>query len=327
VADGRLFPQLAGAETPMPNLFFSAAFQAAEYNDRILERIDYRLLSLHGSYAASGRKAIDVMLKKRDPSEIELMFDSGAFTAWSKNEPDIDVKDLLAEYKRFVGYCGGKFKALWFINLDKIPGAPGRTPDLDEIADAVRISDENYKVLHGELGNAVLPVYHQGEDEERLLAVAELNPEYICVSPRNDLMEPQRRVWAQRAHRLIPGIRTHGLAATGGEMMQQVPWFSVDSARWVHAAAYGTILVDFPEGMRIVATSEHSLDRKQFGKHVDTSEPARRRILKVCEELDITLDELREKMGARALFNVHVMAQVSKRDHTPVPVQSTLLEL
>jgi hypothetical protein len=317
----------------MPNLYFSAAFDGGEdYGDRILARIDYRLLSLHGSYAASGKKMIDVMRDKRNPKEISLLFDSGAFTAWSKKEPDIDVRHLLKTYKEFVAHCRGDFKHLYFINLDKIPGAPGRTPDLDEIKDAIRISDENFRVLHSELGNDVLPVFHQGEEFERLREVAELNPVYICVSPRNDLMEPDRRAWSQRAHHFIANklptkVKTHGLAATGGEMLSNVEWYSVDSARWIHAAAYGTILVDFDGKMRIVAVSEHSTELKKSGNHADhvAAAPARKRIDKVCDEIGVTYEELREKMGARALFNVTVMSEVSKRPFVPVPVQSTLL--
>ena len=314
----------------MPNLYFSAAFDGGdEYGDRIIERIDYRLFSLHGAYAAQGYKMADVMREKRDPSQVSLLLDSGAFTSWSKNEPDIDVHHLLAEYKRFIRHCNGEFKDLFFINLDKIPGAPGRTPSADEVADAIRISDENFKILHAELGNAVLPVYHQGESEDRLREVVTLNPEYICVSPRNDLLEPARRAWSQRAHQLIPGVKTHGLAATGGDMMRSVPWFSVDSARWIHAAAYGTVLVDFPEGMRIVAVSEHSTEKKKFGNHGDhvSAKKARKIIDTVCEEIGVTYETLREKMGARALFNVHVMSEVSKRPSIQTPVQSTLLAM
>jgi hypothetical protein len=147
-------------------------------------------------------------------------------------------------------------------------------------------------------------------------------------------MEPDRRAWSQRAHHFIANklpmkVKTHGLAATGGEMLSNVEWYSVDSARWIHAAAYGTILVDFDGKMRIVAVSEHSTELKKSGNHGDHTAVinvgARKRIDKVCDEIGVTYDELREKMGARALFNVTVMSEVSKRPYVPVPVQSTLL--
>ena len=312
----------------MPKLFLSGSLGSSSHRSRIYDLTTCRLLSLHASYLNVARQWFTEFAQKRDCSSIEIMFDSGAFSAWSKGEPDIDVKKLLSTYKQALRSCQPLFKDVWFISLDKIPGAPGRTANSEEIAEAIRISDVNHHILAEELGNLVLPVWHQSESLDRLAEVKELNKEYICVSPRNDLREVQRREWSQRAHLHTRGVRTHGLAATGGEMLLNVPWTSTDSASWVQIAAYGMVLV--PEGgsIRTIAVSEHNGERRSWGRHGDTAgEEARFLLDRTAGEVGVSREELRTKSGARELFNVYVMSQLASQGFRPVPVQTTLLEL
>jgi hypothetical protein len=128
---------------------------------------------------------------------------------------------------------------------DVIPGAPGRAPTHDEIVDAVARSDLNHAVLKDELGDRVIPVFHQFESAERLEEVQTINPSYICVSPQNGIPETLRCRWARDVHaRLKTDMWTHGLATTGSTMMDSVAWRSVDSTTWVIHAKNGKVMIE-----------------------------------------------------------------------------------
>ena len=312
----------------MPKLFLSGFLDPKAYRQKIYNLTTCRLLTMHPSFHNQAQQWFRTFTTSRDCRTVELMLDSGAFSSWSRGEPDIQVSVLLDKYKRALRVCSPIFKAVWFISLDKIPGAPGRTATPDEIRDAVKISDANHHVLASELGNLVLPVFHQSEDLARLDEVCALNSEYICVSPRNDLHEAARRTWSQRVHARLHGVKTHGLAATGGEMMLNVPWTSVDSASWVQIAGFGNVLLPDGQSIKNIAVSEQNSDRRRWGKHGDTAgEEASAELNRICDIIELTREELRTAPGARAVFNIYVMNELAVQPFRPVPVQTTLLEL
>jgi hypothetical protein len=220
-----------------------------------------------------------------------------------------------------------------YINLDKIPGKKGFAPTYDEIVDALRVSDENYKILSAELGDTVLPVFHMTEPRERLTEVAEMNPRYVCLSPRQGIANKERTGWVQRVHqelartgRLVP---THGLATTGKDIMMTVPWRSVDSSSWIQMAAFGCVTINLRGKLATgLPISEDSPTRREWFKHHNTMESeCHAEIALVADYLGLTVDELRTHYGARMLFNCHVMESYSRESWRPVPVQQTLLEL
>ncbi len=235
------------------------------------------------------------------------MLDSGAFTAWSKGE-EVVLPELIEVYSRLIDVIGD-IEKVWLINLDKIPGSPGVTASPSEIEDAIRISDDNYRVLEERFGNRIVPVFHQNEDEERLAEVCRMGA-YICVSPRNDLGERHRRTWAKEVHGKIPkGVRTHGLATTGYPMMTTVPWHSVDSATWIMIAAYGHIYAT-PE-LYIVSISDDSPNRHLAGKHyINLTEPEREAVDRRMKEWGFTWDGLRADFVERATWNRLMMSEL-----------------
>jgi hypothetical protein len=173
-----------------------------------------------------------------------------------------------------------------------------------------------------------LPVYHQGEPESRLYEVLALNPEYICVSPRNDVHEKARREWSQRVHQLIPQVNTHGLATTGGEMMLEVPWFSIDSAAIIQAAAFGKIFIPNKNSLLLISVSRQSPNRRFYGKHLDTmGTKIMEQVKGLMDRVGVTLDEIRTEGGARELINALVLTEAARRPHKPTPVQQTLFAL
>jgi hypothetical protein len=277
-----------------------------------------RLLSLHPTALKGSARWLDLS-NEFDTSKTELMLDSGAFSAWTKGQGAIDVHWLLDQYREFDRKCAKRFKAVHFISLDIIPGSPGERPTHDEIADAVRRSDDNHKVLQDAFGDRVIPVYHQEESSDRLAELQEINPSYVCISPQNGIIEEDRYEWARDVHAKLNGtINTHGLATTGGEMMETIDWRSVDSSTWVKTAAYGGIKIEWKGRLTTLLISEDSLARGKSLAHFDTladDDDRLKMVGEIRDELGITPHMLRTRDTYRYLFNAHVMTEWSKRPH------------
>ena len=312
----------------MTHMYHSGSLGDRAHRDTLMKIIDYRLLSLHEHYLQTARNYIRQVRLVRDTKDITLLLDSGAFTAWKRKEPDIAVADLAKSF-RGVMKLQKEFKDIFFISLDVIPGQPGTTPTHEEIKEAIRKSDENHHVLASEFGDRVLPVFHQGEPEERLQEVVALNPTYICVSPRNDVVEAQRRTWSQRVHERIPKeTKTHGLATTGGKMMVEVPWYSVDSAALIQAAAFGKIFFPVGNDLRLLCVSDLSPNRRHLGKHAETFGPiVRKKIEAYMDKYKLTWQDLATNGGAREIINAIVLVEAAERKHKDTPVQETLFAL
>ena len=286
----------------------------------------HRLFSLHGSYERSvlqwldhPKNGVKANLDKKRPSCVLL--DSGAFTAWKSGHPTT-VDAVISSYDRFISSAGDLFDEIWAINLDVIPGQAGRDPTEDEIKEAIRVSDINFKILTDKFGPRILPVYHQGEPLERALELEHMTngtSRYICVSPRNDLHENMRRTWSQQVHAALkPHTRTHGLATTGNLMMERVPWYSVDSATWILVAAYGGIIYYWdtatePRYMTLAVSNDGGRDRFQFN-HFDSLQPCfREAIEKKMNDAGWTLEQVKTDVRPRSLFNMLNLEQYAER--------------
>jgi hypothetical protein len=307
----------------MTVLFFSG-YPGMPYDlhQRLYAKVPGRLLSMHPNFVKGSQRWL---WRSQDfnTSDMEVMIDSGAFSAWTQEGPAIEVRPLLDLYRWVDRLAANRFKAVWFISLDVIPGVPLRKPTPDEIKEAVRRSDENHRVLQAEFGNRVIPVFHQGEHSDRLAEVMEINPSYIGISPQNQIFEELRWRWARNVHnQLRSKIKTHGLATTGGEMMELIDWRSVDSTTWVLQAAMGKIRFEWEGQLIDLLISEGSSARYKLGKHWDTltDDDMRKRVHEICDELSderftLTPDMLRARDTYRYLFNAHQMTQWSKRLH------------
>jgi len=307
------------------HIYYSGVGKGVIEADERLGTPRYRLFSCHGSYVKYAKATSPIVAKIDD--NYEIMLDSGAFTAWTKGE-EVHLPHLVDVYAELVDIIGDLNK-VWFINLDKIPGKPGETATEEQLAEAIKISDENYAVLNEKFPNRVLPVFHQNEDEARLKEVCDMSGGYVCISPRNDLGETYRARWAAETHHLLPeGIRTHGLAATGTQMMTKVPWLSVDSATWILIAAYGGIFID--TNFRIVGVSETSPTRHDKNAHVTTlADPERDYLYDLMKKWKFTLEELGTIFESRALWNRMMMTELYRSigDTSHLPVQKGIFDL
>lgn len=267
----------------------------------------HRLFSLHGAYKRACMNWLaDVKRTAAEghPFPKNIMLDSGAFTAWNAGD-DTYLDDVFRSYDEFQTLADGLFDEMWMINLDKIPGERGRDPTLQELDEALVISDKNYDKLVERFGERILPVFHQGEPDERMYELAEI-AEFICISPRNDVHEKLRKIWAQERHYLLhekfPGHKTHGLATTGNLMIADVPWYTVDSAAWIIHAAFGKVDVfDGHKYSNNFVTYEGG-KHKRDPTHIDNVLPAKReRIIAAIESYGFTLEQVQKDVRPRSL--------------------------
>lgn len=273
-----------------------------------------RLFSLHGSYQRAVMKWLDRVVMDPDRSYPRIiMLDSGAFTAWNAGQ-ETHLDEVMESYSRFEEASQGLFDEIWMVNLDKIPGERGRDPTPEEVDDAIKTSDDNYRKLVDQFGYRILPVFHQGESDDRLLEVAEMT-DYICVSPRNDLPEAMRKEWSQDKHRLLnkeygyQAKKTHGLATTGNAMIRDVPWHSIDSAAWILHAGYGKVDIfcadphDHRSRYKNWFVSYEGGKARLVGQHIDTVDDyTRHLIVSTIEDYGFTLEQVQANSRLRSLI-------------------------
>ncbi len=172
---------------------------------------------------------------------VDLMLDSGAFSAWNRGTP-IDLN-------KYIGYLKANKHLLHsYISLDIIPGESGsagrRNRQLKDYEVAARGSYENHQKMRAE-GLSPIPVFHQGESYSWLERMLKDGEAYISLSPFKDVNLKTRQRWLDRTFAILKGskVKTHGLSATHYIIMRDYPWTSVDSTTWSITPGYGGILV------------------------------------------------------------------------------------
>ncbi len=156
---------------------------------------------------------------------LNVLLDSGAFTVWNKGGViDID------EYIEFIKTNSNLFD--WCINLDVI-GNP-------------EASYNNWKYIR-KAGVNSIPVFHLGGDFKWLERYMK-QTDYIGIGAIANLNTDQRvrgLKWVWKEHLTssdgTPKLKVHGLGLTSLEIVTRFPWYSVDSAACVKAAAFGKI--------------------------------------------------------------------------------------
>lgn len=229
-----------------------------------------------------------------------MMIDSGAFTAWQNGKP-IELEKLLSYSNDLVQRYGDRHNFV-FISLDVIPGQRNRFPTPAELKAAEEESYDNYLVYQHEMKDLhVLPVYHSGEAlslRDKYLK----HTDHICLSMNQGMSEKNRVEWAMSAQ--APGIKLHGLAATGVQMIKYVDWYSVDSAAWIMSAAMGSIYWPLQDGrISTLPVSSNSPAKKKKNAHADNmtiSQP----IIDVMESRGYTLEQLGTEYLARMQWNM-----------------------
>ena len=182
-------------------------------------------------------------IKELAYSPNRLLLDSGAFTAWTKCT-EIDIA-AYAEWALAMQERAGLVRA---VNLDVIPGEQGRTSTKMERISGMKQSLKNADWLRSQ-GLEVMEVFHQDEPKAFLLDLLSRLPAdgVLGISPRNDVPVVSKMKWqasvlkVMLAHAGSPAAlpRTHGLAVTSRRMLEEFPYYSVDSSTWMSSFRYG----------------------------------------------------------------------------------------
>ncbi len=272
--------------------------------------IDYRLLSMHKAFKGNTRVWCDISHHPKCAMK-EVMLDSGAFTAFTKGHK-VELDSLIAVYDDTMRKLSKKIKEVWLINLDVIPGEPGRVATPQEFEEALSRSDANYKVLKKKYGDRVIPVYHRTEGESRLMSVARMS-NYVGIGFGPKTGEEYRVKHAEEALALLvpQGKIVHGLATTGYRMLARVPFDSVDSATWLYIAAMGGIsFVDDSGDISNIAISSSSPKQRELRGHYRNMHDAERSLIeRRAKEAGVTIEQLESDLSYRILFNAHQLRE------------------
>lgn len=172
---------------------------------------------------------------------VNLLLDSGAFSAWTLQEP-IRVKDYIAFVKEYQ-------KLFWgVICLDQLPGKFGQARTQKDVDIAAKASYKNLQTMK-DAGLRPIPVFHRGENWSWLEQLIKDGESYIGLSPLTDTPEHVKRPWLDQCFSILsdgknkPLVKTHGFGVTNPRLMLRYPWYSVDSTAWVKAGGFGYVRI------------------------------------------------------------------------------------
>jgi len=203
---------------------------------RVLNSFDNAKILIAFEYAEA--------LNRLNKIPTKLMLDSGAFTAWTSNTK-VDLNSYGVWATNVARNYGSQ---LVCVNLDVIPGQSGRTSTHSERKAAMAGSLDNANKLRSMNVN-VAEVFHQDEPWTYLHDLLDRLPEngVLCVSPRNDVGINMKIKWQREVlHNLLKRYKlkdipkTHGLAVTSKRMLEQFPYYSVDSSTWCSSLRFGS---------------------------------------------------------------------------------------
>jgi len=253
---------------------------------------------------------------------VNIILDSGAFSAWTKEE-EIDIEDYAA-------FAINNLQVFdYIINLDVIPGKIGKKgTDLsqEEVEGASRKGYRNYRTMlkSGIPKDKLIHVFHQEENFIWLKRMVK-NMSYIGLSPANDRSSKEKKIWLDECMNHVlddkgyPLVKFHGFGVTSISIMFRYPWYSVDSGSWMQYSKYGAVLVpkstngkyNYKKNPFVIFLSSKSPKLKQEGKHFTTlSDIEQEYILKYFAEKNLPLGESEfieeeENIIERGLCNDH----------------------
>lgn len=235
------------------------------------------------------------------------MLDSGAFTAWRKNEV-LDVKKYIA----FIKKTQHLFHS--YVSLDSIPGKSGlMQKGISEVEASANLSNLNHKKMK-DAGLKPIPVFHQGEKITWLEKMLKDGEHYIGISPYLRAPQEEQVKWMDDCFNTIttrdgfPVVKTHGFGGANQKHLQRYPWTTADSSSWSIDAGHGHILVpsytngkfDYLRPTHVPVTGiakEAYSQRRQFSIIGKNHQEITRKFLK--EEVGINMMQARYDQNAR----------------------------
>ena len=227
-------------------------------------------------------------VNKMKKNKVDLMLDSGAFSAWSK-QVEIDIDEYIAFCLQHVDIVS------YIVNLDVIPGKFGqKNLPREEVERSARKGYENYEYMlsKGIPKSKLIHVFHQNEDFKWLQKMVK-EIEYIGISPANDRTTSEKILWLDKCMKYaldekgMPLVKFHGFAVTSLQLLMRYPFYSVDSTSWVMTGRLGSIYVPryrngkwiYDENSWKIAVSSKSPANKEAGKHFSTLSPKHQQVV------------------------------------------------
>lgn len=213
-----------------------------------------------------------------------IILDSGAYTVFKKGS-SIDIN----KYAEFITNYHSVFCD--YFNLDVIGSCA-----------------ESYKhwVYLRSLGVNTIPVFHIGGDEKYLQKYLK-QTNYIGLGAVANVSSPQRRhgldyIWNKYfldANKQ-PTCRVHGLGITALSLIQQYPWYSVDSVKLILDASYGKIYTplwrdnqwDYVNSLTCKVSSQGNHQARTVGSFLNFSPHLQERYIELIEQFGFSLGQI-----------------------------------
>lgn len=270
------------------------------------------------------RKELDNWVEKlrtNPDCKCKLIVDSSAYSA--------STIGMVVDIDEYIEYINSISDVVyWFAALDKIPGENGEPPTPQQIADAPRISWENYLYMIERVNcpKKIVPVFHAGEDIKYLKQMLEFtfpdgsHIEYMglggIVGARPDeIVKWYESIWPIIKSSSNPDIKVHNFGMTSTKTIEQFPSMSSDSTSWLKFGIYGSILIPIRDkvrafrcGNRCMLDNNHILNQQ-----ADIKAEAER----ICKLMGhgMSLDALvnEEKNHLKLLFNLYSLNEWRKK--------------
>lgn len=238
--------------------------------------------------------------------EVQLMLDSGVFSAWGRGET-LKIKDYIKYVKKHKEYIYS------YVNMDIVPNASddkGSPPTHKETERSAKQSYKNF-VKMKDAGLNPIPVFHQGEPFEWLERLLNEGEEYIGISTwKTNITQEAQQKWLDQVFTLLtdasgkPLCKTHGFGISAPRLVIRYPWFTLDSTTWALGSGYGKIYAPiYTNGkpdywqpalniiMSGVPQSTKAASKMQFENLGETTQECIRRFVE--EEVGSTIAEVR----------------------------------
>lgn len=249
---------------------------------------------------------------------MHMLLDSGAFSAWNAGA-QIDLDDYIRFIRENIDYVSA------YVNLDVIPGEPGRIPTPTEVEESAQQGWNNMLYMEG-VGLSPVPVFHQGEQFKWLERMIEHGCEYIGISPANDRSTQQKQLWLDRVFNLVcdddgyARVKTHAFGVTSPHLISRYPWHTVDSTTWLAAGSrFGLVRTpsfgtdgkwDWSRGLRTVRISKEAPMVQGHYDLLSTSE--QQTVRQWIEECGYTVADARESRDARNECNARAFKMLAE---------------
>ena len=252
-----------------------------------------------------------VLSSSRSAAPLNLIIDSGAFSAWRLGTP-IDV----------VEYTDWLIDNPWietYVALDVI------NPQYPEDAARESLGNLHYMMKRG---LKPIPVYHAGERAQWLLEMLRTGCNYIGLSASSIVARGGMADWYASAWRELvdpdgyPIVKVHAFGESSVPLLSMFPWYSADSLSWLYQSQMMPVL-HLPGGGKVSMRSDRASPWQMQDLHgldkLDETE-----LLEILDKMGVSIASLREGDTAttttlRAYFCCLRYMKVEQRSNRILP--------